>query len=75
MSAVFAPASCSFSIPMIGSSEKREGFIRRLLRGGLYPNLEEVQGLRSPAGTDRQHPACRGGENYYAALENVKIAA
>ncbi|MCZ8350247.1 MAG: hypothetical protein O9352_10020, partial [Rhizobium sp.] len=47
-SAVFAPASCSFSIPMICSSEKRDGFIRRLLRDGLYSFLEEVQGLRSP---------------------------
>ena len=34
---------------MICSSEKRDGFIRRLLRDGLYSFLEEVQGLRSPA--------------------------
>lgn len=31
------------------SREKRDGFIRRLLRDGLFPNLEEVQGLRSVA--------------------------
>ncbi|CAH1681150.1 hypothetical protein BOSEA31B_15136 [Hyphomicrobiales bacterium] len=49
ISAVFEPASCSFSIPMICSSEKREGFIRRLLRDRLYPFMEEVQGLRSRA--------------------------
>src|SRR6185312_13808502 len=48
-SAVFAPASCSFSIPMICSSVNREGRMVRLLVDGLYPNLEEVQGLRSGA--------------------------
>jgi hypothetical protein len=36
-------------IPIICSSVNREGRIVRLsMIDGLYPNLEEVQGLRSP---------------------------
>ncbi|MCZ8374670.1 MAG: hypothetical protein O9342_04775, partial [Beijerinckiaceae bacterium] len=49
--------SCSFSIPMICSSEKRDGFIRRLLRDGLYSFLEEVQGLRSPVIVEQPNSA------------------
>ncbi len=46
-SAVFAPASCSFSIPMIYTSVNREEGIVRVHVGGRYLNLGEVQGLRS----------------------------
>jgi hypothetical protein len=47
-SAVFAPASCSRSIPMICSSVNRLGFMSIPLTGdGLYPFLEEIAGLSS----------------------------
>ncbi len=65
-----APASCSFSIPLICSSEKREGFIHRLLRDGPYPNLEKVQGLRSEWVADVEHH-CQAA-NLRARLEVAK---
>lgn len=68
-SAVFAPASCSFNIPMICSSVNRERFIRPSPdRDGLYQILEEGQGLRSLDALDQalhdRRPFHRGARRF-----------